>query len=69
MSDGLGRHDDILSVVYESAADLCELGLIDKETLRKFDEMCLTPVHDFAPEDISGPGSASRSARRSSRAI
>jgi putative transcriptional regulator len=44
--------EDILSVVYESAADLFELGLIDKETMHRFDEMCLTPVHDFGSDDI-----------------
>lgn len=42
----------ILASVHESMEDLYEGGAIGKQTMRKFDEMCLTPVHEFTPEDI-----------------
>ena len=33
-------------------ADLHEVGAIDKQTMRRFDEMCLTPVKAFSAADI-----------------
>lgn len=44
--------NDILSVVHETASGLYEIGVIDKETMREFDELCLTPVENFTSEDI-----------------
>jgi putative transcriptional regulator len=44
--------DDILSVVHETAAGMFEVGAIDARTMREFDEMRLTPVHDFGSDDI-----------------
>lgn len=35
---------DILAAVHETAEDLHEAGVMEKRTLRRFDEMCLTPV-------------------------
>ena len=35
---------DILAAVHETAEDLLEAGVMEKRTLRRFDEMCLTPV-------------------------
>ncbi|MCK9508709.1 MAG: DNA-binding transcriptional regulator [Pigmentiphaga sp.] len=34
------------------AVDLHESGIINKKTLREFDESCLTPIHEFTPEQI-----------------
>jgi putative transcriptional regulator len=31
---------------------LHEVGAIDKQTMREFDETCLTPVRALAPEEI-----------------
>jgi putative transcriptional regulator len=41
-----------MAAVHESMEDLYEAGAIDKQTMRKFDAMCLTPVREFTAEDI-----------------
>jgi putative transcriptional regulator len=33
---------------------LHEIGAIDKQNMREFDEACLTPVHMLAPVEIKG---------------
>ena len=43
---------EALASVHEAALGLDEAGLISKRTMRAFDEMCLTPVEDMAPERI-----------------
>lgn len=35
---------DILAAVHETVEDLHDAGVMPKRTLRRFDEMCLTPV-------------------------
>jgi putative transcriptional regulator len=39
--------------VYEAAKDLYEVGIIDKKTMREFDELALTPVEPMTPEEIT----------------
>lgn len=41
-----------LAAIHETATDMFEAGVIDKRTMRGFDESCLTPVHAFTPEEI-----------------
>ena len=43
---------EVLASVHEAALGLAEAGLMSKRTMRKFDEMCLTPVREMTPEDI-----------------
>ena len=43
---------DALAAVHETALGLADAGVIAKQTMRSFDEMCLTPVEDFTPENI-----------------
>ena len=43
---------EALGAVHETASDLHDAGLMDKRTLRKFDELCLTPVRPMQPGDI-----------------
>ncbi|WP_027389066.1 helix-turn-helix domain-containing protein [Chrysiogenes arsenatis] len=43
---------DILKSVHQTAKGLKKSGVIDKETMRKFDSLCLTVVHDFTPEQV-----------------
>ena len=43
---------EVLASVNEAALGLAEAGLMSKQTMRKFDEMCLTPVKEMTPEDI-----------------
>ena len=46
---------EALAAAHEAALGLAEAGLMSKRTMRKFDEMCLTPVREMAPEDIRAP--------------
>ena len=43
---------EALAAAHEAALGLSEAGLMSKRTMRAFDEMCLTPVEEMAPEDI-----------------
>ena len=43
---------DAFAAIHETASDLYEVGMIDKQTMRHFDESCLTPVREFTPEEI-----------------
>jgi len=42
----------MVASVHETAEGLHEDGVMDKRTMREFDEMCLTPVHPLNPEEI-----------------
>lgn len=42
----------LMASVHETAEGLHAAGLIDKQTMREFDEACLTPVRPLSPEDI-----------------
>jgi putative transcriptional regulator len=43
---------DALRSLHEVAADLHDVGVIDKATMRHFDLSCLTPVEVLVPEAI-----------------
>ena len=43
---------EALAAAREAALGLAEAGLKSKRTMRKFDEMCVTPVKEMTPEDI-----------------
>ena len=40
------------AAIHETAFGLHEAGIIDKQTMREFDESCLTPIHDFTAQQI-----------------
>lgn len=42
----------IKAAIHEVASDLHEVGMIDKQTMRRFDESCLTPIHRFSAKEI-----------------
>ena len=44
--------NNILAAVHETASGLRDAGLVDKRTMRRFDELCLTPIHSLSPEEI-----------------
>jgi putative transcriptional regulator len=46
------RESGILATVHKTAAGLARANVIDKATMREFDELCLTPVEPMAPEEI-----------------
>lgn len=43
---------DILKSVHKTAKGLRKSGAIDKTTMRKFDTLCLTSVHEFSPTQV-----------------
>ena len=43
---------EALASAHEAALGLAEAGLISKRTMRRFDELCLTPIKEVVPEDI-----------------
>ena len=47
-----GYRNEAATAIYEMAAGLYETGIIDKKTMREFDGSCLTPIHEFTPQQI-----------------
>ena len=43
---------DALSAVHETALGLHDAGVMDKRTMKEFDELCLTPVENLTAEQI-----------------
>lgn len=43
---------NVSAAIHELATDFHETGIIDKQTMRRFDESCLTPVHEFSADEI-----------------
>lgn len=41
-----------LLTVHRIIAEMHEVGIADKTTMRKFDELCLTPIASFQPSEI-----------------
>ena len=52
MSKTKSYKNDIKAAIHQTASDLYEVGMLDKQTMRRFDESCLTPVHHFSAEEI-----------------
>ena len=42
----------ILATVHRTAADLHAAGVMDKQTMRTFDEDCLAPIPTLSPDEI-----------------
>jgi len=38
-----------MASIHETAEGLHAAGVMDKRTMREFDELCLTPVHPLKP--------------------
>lgn len=43
---------DALAAIHETMEALHEVGAISKQTLREFDDACLTPIEPLSPEAI-----------------
>ena len=43
---------DAFASIHETMEDLHRAKIIDKQTMRKFDEACLTPIREFTPQEI-----------------
>jgi putative transcriptional regulator len=44
--------NDIKAAIHEIASGLHDAGMLDKQTMRRFDDSCLTPIHQFTAEEI-----------------
>ena len=43
---------EAMAAVHETMEALREIGAIDKQTMRQFDQACLTPVQTLSPRQI-----------------
>lgn len=43
---------DAMAAIHETMESLHEVEAISKQTMRYFDEACLTTIHQFTPEEI-----------------
>ena len=43
---------EAMAAIHETMEALHEAGAIDKQTMRRFDDACLTPIRPLKPEDI-----------------
>lgn len=43
---------DAHASIHETMEALHEVGAVDKQTMREFDEACLTPIEVLTPEEI-----------------
>jgi putative transcriptional regulator len=42
----------LMASIHETAGDLHDAGVMDKRTMREFDDLCLTPVRPLKPDEI-----------------
>ncbi len=49
---GKKYRSDAMAAIHETMEALHEVGAINKQTMRGFDEACLTPVRSLSPKEI-----------------
>lgn len=49
---GKKYRSDAMAAIHETMAALHDAGAIDKQTMRCFDEACLTPIRPLKPKEI-----------------
>jgi len=42
-----------LAALHETMQGLNDIGLVNNQTMRRFDESCLTPIEQMTPEEIA----------------
>lgn len=42
----------LMQTIHETAEDFASIGLIDVQTMREFDVLCLPPIKNYSPEEI-----------------
>ena len=52
MNKNKTHKSDAFAAIHETVSGYYEAGVIDEQTMREFDEGCLTEIHDFTAEDI-----------------
>ena len=56
-----------MASIHETAEGLHTAGVMDKLTMREFDDLCLTPVRPLKPKEISASGNAAKSIHKEPR--
>ena len=46
------QKSDILDMIHETASDLHRLGIVNKQSMERYDALCVSPVPDYSPEQI-----------------
>ena len=46
------NRSDAMAAIHETMEALHKVDAIDKQTMRRFDDACLTPVQPLAPQEI-----------------
>ena len=49
---GRDYQSPILGEMHRAVANLDQIGLVDSETMRRFDRACLTPIEEMSAADI-----------------
>lgn len=44
--------NEAFASIHETMEALHDVGAIDKQTMREFDDACLTPIHILTPDEI-----------------
>lgn len=52
MSKNKQYRSRVMASIHETAEGLTSAGVMSKQTMREFDELCLTPVRPLTPEEI-----------------
>ncbi|MEO5346398.1 MAG: DNA-binding transcriptional regulator [Magnetococcus sp. YQC-9] len=52
MKKRLFYKSEAMEAIHQTMSEMYEAGAVDKQTMRRFDESCLTEVQDFSPEEI-----------------
>ncbi len=47
-----GYRNNVMAAIHETASGLHDVGALDKQTMREFDELCLTPVRLLKADEI-----------------
>jgi putative transcriptional regulator len=45
-------HSDVTAAVHEMAQGMFDAGVVSKQTMREFDDLCLAPVAPMPPDEI-----------------
>jgi len=43
---------EALAAIHETMSGLHDVGVVNKQTMREFDDACLTPIEVLSPEEI-----------------
>ena len=55
---------DALAAVHETASDLRDAGVMDRQTMREFDKLCLTPAVRLTADEIKAIREETRVSQR-----